>query len=133
MIRRIGAVLSGIVAAVLLFMVAESINNSLHPFPKTLDLKDTKAVGAFMEAQPIDFWLLVLGGWLVGSIVCGLLIRIIGRSTSLRSPLIAGIVLTLSAVLNFVLLPHPTWFIVCGLVLFIPGTLLGFRLVKQAT
>jgi hypothetical protein len=71
----------------------------------------------------------VLAGWITGSFLCGLLIRLISRSSDKKLPFIAGIVLTLSAVTNFYLLPHPTWFIVVGLLVFVPSALAGHQLI----
>ncbi|MBL7790021.1 MAG: hypothetical protein JNL75_09375 [Chitinophagales bacterium] len=71
---------------------------------------------------------MVLFGWAIGSMICGFLIRLISKSESTKLPLIAGTILTLTAVINFLSFPHPTWFIIVGLVIFIPMTLLGFKI-----
>lgn len=128
MIRNILSVIVGLAAAIITFLVAESINGAMHPIPSTLDFQDSAAVKDFYSNQPLSLWLLVLVGWIVGSFICGLLIRLISRSSDKRLPMIAGIVLTLSAVTNFYMLPHPTWFIVVGLLVFIPCVFAGHQL-----
>lgn len=128
--RNILSVLAGIVAAVITFVIAETINGSLHPTPLNFDFNNQEAVQSFYGNQPISFWLIVLLGWLIGSILCGFLIKKISQSDQKNLPIIAGIVLTLSAVANFTLLPHPTWFIIVGLLVFIPCTLLGHSSIK---
>ncbi|WP_350293991.1 hypothetical protein [uncultured Croceitalea sp.] len=130
MIRNILAVLAGVVAAVIIFIIAESINGSLHPIPTDLDFSNTEAVKSFYENQPILFWLVVLFGWAIGSFVCGFLIKLISKTDKILLPIIAGIPLTLSAVANFFALPHPTWFIIVALLLFIPFVLLGHQVYK---
>ncbi|MBP9082519.1 MAG: hypothetical protein KBH11_05555 [Bacteroidia bacterium] len=129
MIRNILSVITGLAAAIITFLIAESINGAIHPIPPTLDFQDSVAVKTFYNNQPFSMWLLVLTGWIAGSFLCGLLIRLISRSSEKRLPLIAGIVLTLSAVTNFYLLPHPTWFIVVGLLVFVPSALAGHQLI----
>ena len=114
--RNIISVVIGLATAIITFIIAETINASLHPAPTNLDYKDSNAVKAFYENQPLSMWLLVLAGWIIGSLLCGLLIKIITKNDNRKLPIIAGIILTLSAVANFFSLPHPTWFIVIGLI-----------------
>ena len=128
--RNILSVIIGLAVAIIAFLIVETINGRVHPTPPTLDYKDTIAIRAFYENQPLSFWLLVLVGWIIGSILCGFLIKFISKSDNKKLPIIAGCILTLSAVANFFSLPHPTWFIVVGLLAFIPSTLLGHKLYK---
>ena len=128
--RNILSVVVGLATAIITFLIAETINGNLHPAPTTLDYKNTIAVRAFYENQTISLWLLVLAGWVIGSLLCGFLIKLISKSDNKKLPIIAGCILTLSAVANFFSLPHPTWFIVVGLLVFIPSTLLGHKLYK---
>jgi len=131
--RNIISVVIGLATAIITFIIAETINASLHPAPTNLDYKDSIAVNAFYENQPLSMWLLVLAGWIIGSLLCGLLIKIITKNDNRKLPIIAGIILTLSAVANFFSLPHPTWFIVIGLIVFIPSTLFGHKLYTVKT
>ena len=128
--RKIISVIVGLVVAVIIFLVAETINGTLHPAPQTLDFKDNIAVKTFYENQPLSLWLLVLSGWLIGSILCGFLIKFISKSDNKKLPIIAGCILTLSAIANFFSLPHPIWFIIVGLLVFIPATIFGHNLYK---
>lgn len=128
--RNIISVVVGLVIAVITFLIAETFNTSLHPVPTNLNFKDNVAVKAFYESQPISLWLLVLAGWIIGSLLCGLMIKIISKNENRKYPVIAGIILMLSAVANFYSLPHPTWFIFVGLTVFIPSTLFGHKLYK---
>ena len=128
--RNIISVVLGLVSAVVVFVIAETINSSLHPAPQNLDYKDSIAVKAFYENQAFTFWLLVLAGWIIGSTLCGFLIKVISRSENKKLPMIAGSILTLSAIANFFSLPHPAWFIIVGLIIFIPSALLGHHLYK---
>ncbi len=128
--RNILSVVVGLATAIIIFLIAETINGNLHPAPTILDYKNTIAVKAFYENQPLSLWLLVLAGWIIGSLLCGFIIKVISKSENKKLPIIASCILTLSAVANFFSLPHPTWFIVVGLLVFIPSTLLGHKLYK---
>ena len=130
MIRKILSVIAGLITANVVFLIVEAINHSLYPFPKNLDFKDTLAVQSFYESQPITIWFLVLIGWFVGSFLGGFVIKLISKNENKTLPIIAGVVLTLSAIANFYLIPHPTWFIVVGLLVFIPSVLIGHKFYK---
>jgi len=131
--RNIISVIIGIIAAGTIFLIVENINLVLHPIPANLDFTDSVAVKMFYENQPLSFWLMVLAGWIIGSIVCGILIKWISKSSSKKLPIIAGGVLTLSAIANFFLLPHPSWFVIIGLLVFIPSAYFGHSIFKSKT
>ena len=128
--RNIISVVVGLVSAIVVFVIAETINSSLHPAPQTLDYNNTIAVQAFYENQPLTLWLLVLVGWIIGSVLCGVLIKLISKNDNEKLPIIAGIILTLSAIANFFSLPHPTWFIIISLFAFLPFVLIGYKISK---
>jgi len=128
--RTIIAVVVGLAAAIVTFLLAETFNAYVHPTPTSFDFNDSIAVQAFYDDQPLRFWLIVLLGWVVGSFLCGLLIKWISRSEFKKLPIIAGVILTLSSLANFFVLPHPTWFMIVSIFCFIPATLAGHRLLK---
>ena len=123
--RKIIPIIAGLVTAVVTLLIAETINANLHPAPTALNFKDSVAVKIFYENEPLSLWLLVLAGWLSGSLLCGFFIKFISKSDNKKLPIIAGFILTLSTIANFFSLPHPTWFIIVGLLIFVPSTLLG--------
>ncbi len=131
--RNIISVVVGLTIAIITFLIAETINSSLHPTPLNFDYQDSAAVKAFYENQPRSLWLSVLAGWIIGSFLCGLSIKIISKNENRKLPIIAGIILTLSAVANFFSLPHPNWFIIVSLIVFIPSNLIGHKLYKVNT
>jgi len=130
MVRKILSVCIGLAIAIAVFLITETINSSIHPIPTGLDYNDSVAVKAHYDSLPLSYWLTVLLGWGLGSLLCGLLIKMISKAENTILPIIAGAILTLSAVANFFSLPHPTWFIIVGLVVFVPSTLIGCKLYK---
>ena len=126
--RNIISVILGILLAGLIFTIIETINIKLHPFPFGLNHNDKAELMNYFNTLPMLFWSLILSGWAIGSFAAGFLIRFISKSDSIKLPFVAGAILTLTAVINFLSLPHPTWFVIVGLVVFIPMTLLGFKM-----
>lgn len=128
--RNIISVVVGLFSAIIIFVIAETINSALHPAPQNLDYNDSIAVKTFYENQPLTLWFLVLVGWIIGSVLCGVLIKLISKNDNEKLPIIAGIILTLSAIANFFSLPHPTWFIIISLFAFLPFVLIGYKISK---
>lgn len=128
--RNIISVVVGLFSAIIIFVIAETINSALHPAPQNLDYNDSIAVKTFYENQPLTLWFLVLVGWIIGSVLCGFSIKLISKNDNEKLPIIAGIILTLSAIANFFSLPHPTWFIIISLFAFLPFVLIGYKISK---
>jgi hypothetical protein len=49
----------------------------------------------------------------------------------MQPAIIVGIVLLLSGLFNLLYLPHPLWFVVLNLILYVPAAYLGYLLVKK--
>ena len=131
MIKSTLSVLAGLAAAVAIFLIGEQINHSLYPTPADFDFSNTAAVKTFYDNQPLAYWLIVLLTWAIGSFACGMIIKFISKSEKLLLPLIAGGVLTASGVANIFALPQPTWFVVVGLLVFLPSVYAGYRLIRE--
>lgn len=130
MTRKIFAVIAGVITAILCFVSVETFNHQIHPFPTSLNFNNTKQVNEYMQTVPLSFWLLVLAGWAVGSVLAGFVIQKISKTDSMILSSIAGIVLTLSSITNLFAFQHPVWFMVLALILFVPAVFLGNALAK---
>ncbi len=128
MTKNIVSIVVGLVVAIVIFLAAETANVRLHPMPDGLNYNDSAAVKAIYDHLPFSFWLLVLAGWAVGSCICGFLVKTINKSDSKQPPAIAASILTLSAIANFYMLPHPVWMMIVGTIIFFPAVFLGHRL-----
>jgi len=131
MLRRTIAVLFGISVAVAVFVLVEKINQNMYPFPVGMDIHDHHAMASYIANLPSKALLIDLAGWIFGSIICGFLIGYIDRSNNKISAYIGGLFLMTSGIVDLILLPHPMWFIIMGMTVFIPFTLLGHTIVPN--
>jgi hypothetical protein len=125
MLRKVLSVLAGISVAVLIFMAFEALKNRLYPIPANVDRANHQQMEAFVNTLPLAALLLDLAGWIVGSFLCGIVVRLITRTPAQTSAYIAGLFLMTAGIVDIFILPHPVWFIILGLLTFIPFTLLG--------
>ena len=127
-LRSVLAVILGIVAAGLLIWVVEGVGHRVYPPPEGVDFHDPQAVAAIMEEIPLGALLFVLLAWGVGTLAGGWLAALVaGRSATLYA-LIVGAVMLAGGIMNRVMIPHPVWFWILGVLVFLPAAWLGARL-----
>lgn len=131
MARRILAVFAGLIAAMATFLIIEQIGSVVYPPPTGLNFEDKAAMKLFMESRPLGAYIIVIAGWLLGSLEAGFICHRISKHEGTLLPAILGGLLTASAVVNFYLLPHPAWFVVVGIVMFVPAVFMGWTLSRQ--
>jgi hypothetical protein len=108
MLRRIGAVAAGVVAAFVLIAISDLICARVYPLPPGLDAHDRKVWSEAMKSFPPGEFLLLLGGWFVGTLAGTWIAAKIARSRV--SGAIVGVVLLAGTIANMVMIPHPAWF-----------------------
>lgn len=129
-LRTTLALLVGIAVTFLTISAVEQLNHLLYPLPAGLDWQDSSAVAAHLRALPVPALLLVLVGWSLG-ILTGMSVAtaIAGRPRG-RFALACGSLVTVGAVANFYLLPHPQWLVWLSLFVLPLLTVLGWRLLR---
>ena len=110
MIRKIAAVVLGVVLAFILIVAVESLSHAVYPPPADLDITDNAAMKAYVDSAPAGALLFVMAAWLFGTFGGGLLASLIGRESPVLYPMIIGGLVLLGTAINLVSIPHPTWF-----------------------
>lgn len=132
-LRSVAAVVVGFVAASIVMMIVETINGRvLHPqLAKAAEgMTDREAVRALLATVPVSAFLVVVAGWVLGSVAGGwLAARLAGRS-GITHGLALGALLTLAGVANNLMVPPPLWFWFASLVVLLPSAYAGARLAQ---
>ena len=110
--RKIIAVLAGVFAAGLVILAVEAIAHQL-------------VVSQRNGMPTLPMLLFVALAWLLGSMAGTLIAQRIDHSRVPVPALLVGAILLALAIYNLVTLPHPVWFRIAGVLVFIPGTVLG--------
>ena len=130
-VRSILAVIAGFVAASAVMMLIEAINGRvLYPeLGKMAEgMTDREAIRALMANAPVGAFLVILFGWMLGSLVGGSIAAWIGWNAPVAHALILGGLLTLAGIANNLMLPPPVWFWLASLVVLLPAACAGARL-----
>ena len=124
MLRNIIALLAGIIIGMLTIASIEYLGQDLFPTPVSLVLdEEMYLTDKAYEMIPLPSMLMVLLAYMLGSFVAGFTSTFIGRRKSLA--LLSGFIFLLGGLLYILLIPHPLWFIIISLALFIPFALFG--------
>ncbi len=119
MLRKVSAVVAGLVAMGVVVFSLQWVGSLIHPLPPGVnpaDPEDAAAFRAYLATMPVGVWILGLGSELVGAFAGGL---VASRIAEDRRRLLAGVVVGLAlaaSVMNWLAFPHPWWFIGAQLV-----------------
>jgi hypothetical protein len=130
MLRNILSVVLAVIVAIIVFTINEHFLHQQFPLPSKLNLKDTASLALFVAMMPTSAFIMIYAGWIIGSILAGTIVKFVTNSSSLLLPIAVGAILTLFGIFNFVIIPHPTWFVVLSLISYIPAVLLGYGYFK---
>lgn len=125
-LRRLLAVVAGVLAGIVAIAMAEFVGHLIFPPPEGMDISDPASIAAAMEQISIGALVAVLVAWGIGSMVGGFVAARIDGKTG-PGALMVGAVLLLAAIINMLMIPHPVWFWVLGVALFLPLAKLGAR------
>ena len=126
--RKIGAGVLGVIVAVALVWVVETIGHTIYPPPADLDFGNTDVMRAYIDTLPLGALLTVALAWFVGSLGGTFAACRIGSARPLIYLLVVGGMMFAGAAFNLTIIPHPIWFSVVGIVGIFVGAWLGMML-----
>ena len=130
LLKRIGAVLVGLLIAMVVIGLFEWGGMYIHQAPK-VDYHDPKALADMMRDMPLSAFLWLLLGYAVASVSGGVVATLIsGREKNLPA-MIVGVVLTLGGLMNQTEIPHPMWFAVVSTLVYVPMAWVGYIVSKK--
>lgn len=129
--RSVGGVLLGLVLGAIVIVCVELLAHTMYAPATPVNPRDKVAVAAMMAAMPLPAFLLVLTAYLGGTLVGTYTAARVGRG--IIPGIIVGVLFFLGAAYNLVTVPHPVWFSVACVVVFVVATMLGTRLGSPMT
>jgi len=131
--RKILAVVVALITAWAIFLIVEMVSTRFWNTPNNLEYMGRGEVASYFASLPPIAYAIVLFGYIIGAFFAGFIVTKMSRreSPGLALPILVGIILTLGAVANAMMLPgQPVWFILAGLVVFLPMALLAHRFAR---
>ena len=131
--RKILAVVAGVILAGIVTYAVQKIGQQVYPPPENLDMKNMEAMKEYVATLPMDALLFVLVSYILGSFAGGWLATKIARTSQMHLPLTVGGVQLFFGLINLVMIPHPMWFAIASVIVFLPAAYFGGKLgVKPA-
>ncbi|MCG3120890.1 MAG: hypothetical protein ALAOOOJD_03785 [bacterium] len=131
--RNILAVIAGVILAGIVTYAVQGIGHQVYPPPANLDIKNLEAMKAYVATLPMGALLFVLLAYVLGSFAGGWLAAKIARTSQIHVPLTVGGVQLFFGIINLLMIPHPLWFAIAAVIVFLPAAFLGGKLgVKPA-
>ena len=131
MIRSILTVIVGILSGSATVWVLQLAGHRLYPAPAGVDLNNIEALKQYVATAPTGMLLSVLAAWAGGAFVGGLVAALLSESRRGLHALAVGALQTAFAVAQFTMIPHPLWFMILGVTIFLPLAGLGGLLVGR--
>ncbi|GMV60719.1 MAG: hypothetical protein AMXMBFR72_38050 [Betaproteobacteria bacterium] len=134
-VRSVLAVVVGVVVAFALVAAIETAGHAVYPVPKGLDFTNREQVRAYIQALPLGALMFVLAAWTVAPFGGGAVAALIARARPLLHAAIVGAFVLAATLANLILILHPLWFAVLGVVgvcvgAFAAGKLVGARFAR---
>lgn len=128
MLKKLLAVVLGVVAAVIVITAIESLGHALYPPPANLDIDDREAMQAFIANLPLGALLMVMAAWIAATLAGGVLACFIARERPYVYAGIVGALVLLGTIINLMAIPHPLWFSIVSLAAIVAVTIVSGRL-----
>ena len=127
-VKNILFVLLAVVAGMLFLSLGHMVSNMILPPPAGMDVSNMESFKANAHLLTSGHWALALLSHALGPLIGG---AIIGRfAHNPHRPLvwIIGLAFLIAGVLNLYSIPHPLWFKIADIAMYIPMAFLGWKL-----
>jgi len=127
MLKTIGAVVAGLIAGALVNMgISEGMT---YFYPSEIELRESADYIAYVASLPNIAFLFPYFAHQLDALVAAVVITFLLKKDGLIPSLIAGAVVMISGIINLLLVEHPIWFAVVGLISYIPFAWTGHMIV----
>jgi hypothetical protein len=129
--RSILALVFGFIVANVVILTIDFAGHAVYPPPTGLDLRDPASLRAAIAKMPTGAFVLLVAGGAVGTTVGAWVAARVSRRRPLLHGLIVGGLVTLGAIANALMIPHPLWFQVVSPVSILPAAYAGVWLANR--
>ena len=123
--RNIGAGVAGVVVAMLVVWLVQTIGHAVYTPPAGLNPKDLEAIQDYVASLPLGAFLFVIASYFCGTLAGTCAACAVGTMLPRVFAILVGCVMLIATAMNVAMIPHPTWFIVAAVVAIVAGAWLG--------
>jgi len=133
--RKFLAVVTAMIAAVAVIWISFMIGTMIAPnTPNNSEYLQKQELAAYMLTFPTASFVAIAVGYALAAFAGGFIATKMGRrwSAGMTLALVVGVLLSVGSLLSFVVWPQPAWFLLVSLLIFIPASLIGYKLAFRA-
>ncbi len=109
MIRSALVLLAGVVVAVLVVVLTDTVVASIYPLPAGTDPHNSETMRQAVAAMPAAALLLLLAGWVLAAGAGSYLATRLATRSPATHGLIVALFVLMATVANLAAIPHPVW------------------------
>ena len=128
MVKNIVAGFAGIIVAGLLVWLVEMLGHTVYPPPTDINFADADAMRAYIDTLPIGALLFVAAAWFIGTLGGTFLACKLGDAKPMIYAIVVGGLMLVATVANLIMIPHPLWFSILGVIGILVAAWLGMTL-----
>ena len=131
MLKRILSVLAGVAVAMVIISLLEMAGGKIYPPASASDFSNAQVLDKLMSKMPIGEFIWLLAGYAIGSFAGGITATLVsGRDINGPAVITGGIVMV-GGILNLLDIPHPFWFSITSLLMYVPFAFLGYLVARK--
>jgi pimeloyl-ACP methyl ester carboxylesterase len=97
------------------------------------NITEPEAFAAFIETLPLGAFLFLLFAHSIGTLISAFLATLFSGQSRPIPAIVVGVLMLSAGVINLISIPHPVWFQVSEVIIYLPAALLGYKLSLKAT
>ena len=128
--KRILPVLAGVLTGMLVIFVIETLGHMVYPIEMNLETATPEAKADFLKHIPPAAIAIVIIAWALGAMGAGIVSTLISKdnSSEFYPALKSGGILLGFGIINMIMIPHPIWFWIAGILVYLPFAWLGYKI-----
>jgi hypothetical protein len=132
-IRSAIVLLAGVVVAVLVITLMDTVAGSIYSLPAGVDRSNPESLRQAVAGLPTAAFLLLLAGWVLAAAAGSYVAARTATHARVIHGLIVAVFVLVATVANLAAIPHPAWLWPAAIILIPAGGWLATRLVVRPT
>ena len=133
-LRNLFSVIIGLIVGVLVIFFIETSGHHLFSVHQNVpNITEPEAFAAFIETLPLGAFLFLLFAHSLGTLISAFLATLISGHSRPVPAIVVGVLMLSAGVINLISIPHPVWFQISEVFLYLLSALLGYKLSLKVT
>lgn len=125
--NKILSVVIGLLSAFVVVMIFDYISHLMYPVPEGVDMNNPEVIKDVMKNLPAPSFIIMVFGWMIASAVGAYVCSIISKERHYVLMMVFAVCFMITTVANLIMIPHPIWVWIGGLLVILPAAIIGFR------